>query len=322
MTLEREFRGFSKTTVTTNGDGNSPTSAVTSTFLLGERPAGMPSEKKSLYLDNPHEALKGLPQVTETYAPDSGVYLSTEAHTYALRKLYDGEDGRGVYVAFARQTDTWLYDTSTFVPASAAATIATLGVPEPGDEAVEPAVTMRSGTAKHTASAVTVDAWGNRLTETNYGVVGQDEEITSHTAPVRVDTNDALGKGGWSWRTEATWVTGTVSTADRHKTKTIFNTFGDPQETQAWLQDVGGLDRAVAESVPEDQHPPDFAAWVSTGKTDYDGFGNAVFRRGPNHQCASSVCTNSLRSTSIRSTLSQARWWLCEAKGPPSTTCR
>jgi len=107
--VQREFRGFAETTVRTVGDANSPTSESRTEFLLGRRPDGL-----QVWEDNPHEALKGLPSVAETYDPATGVYLSTTGTTYALRKLYEGPDGRGVYVAFAKQTDAWRYDTSGF----------------------------------------------------------------------------------------------------------------------------------------------------------------------------------------------------------------
>ena len=56
--VQREFRGFSETTVRTEGDTNSPTSESTTAFLLGERPTDL-----EVWEDNPNEALKGLPTV-------------------------------------------------------------------------------------------------------------------------------------------------------------------------------------------------------------------------------------------------------------------
>ena len=97
--MQREFRGFAETTVRSVGDSNSPTSESRSEFLLGKKPAEL-----EVWEDNPHEALKGLPSIAETYDPATGVYLSTTGTTYELRKLYDGEDGRSVYVAFAKRT--------------------------------------------------------------------------------------------------------------------------------------------------------------------------------------------------------------------------
>jgi len=75
-----------------------------------------------------------------------------------------------VYVAFARQTDNWLYDTSGFVP-SAAGPIA---VPQlypapPGDELVVPQVRVRASGAVRVASDVEVDDFGNSTSQTAYG---------------------------------------------------------------------------------------------------------------------------------------------------------
>ena len=99
--------------------------------------------------------------------------------------LRAGLDGRGVYAAFAKQTDTWLYDTADFVASNAAATTVTQQqAAEAGDEVFAPSVQVKAAQGtKHTASDVTVDVWGNRLTETAYGVAGEDEAITSYTSP-------------------------------------------------------------------------------------------------------------------------------------------
>ena len=95
---QREFRGFSRATARRIGDANSPTDITESTLLLGEcvdenpgdslDPCSLPER----WRDNPREALKGLPVLTEK-RDESGHTLSTEHVTYRLRRLYAGLEG-------------------------------------------------------------------------------------------------------------------------------------------------------------------------------------------------------------------------------------
>ena len=295
--IQREFRGFSSTKVTSAGDGNSPTSASESRFLLGERPVTGPyndgldlTDEANDWVDNPYEALKGLPTIAETFAPDTGVYLFSNATTYALRKLYEGSDGRGVYVAFAKQTDAWLYDTASFQAVAQPPlppVVPTLQSPEYADAMFAPRFAPRAvvGT-KHVAGDVTVDLFGNRLTQTAYGAAG-DEEITAHTTPQRVDqSGHVLGEGGWAWRTSLSWITGDQHPGERGKSETSYDTKGDPILTRAYLKDVGSLTRAIPSSWPDDAPTPGFEDWIMTSQTQYDSYGNAVFTAGPNGRCA------------------------------------
>jgi hypothetical protein len=94
---QREFRGFREAEVKTIGDTNSPTSVSWTKFDLGEPPADLP-----VWKDNPNEARKGNPLVAETFNESRTVYTGTTWPTYELRQLFDGLDGRGVYVSFAK----------------------------------------------------------------------------------------------------------------------------------------------------------------------------------------------------------------------------
>jgi RHS repeat-associated protein len=295
--IQREFRGFSSTKVTSVGDDNSPTSVSESRFLLGERPVTGPyndgldlTDEANDWVDNPHEALKGLPAIAETYAPDTGVYLSSNATTYALRKLYEGTDGRGVFVAFAKQTDVWLYDTAGFQAVAQpplAPLVPQLRAPQYADAVFAPRFSPRAvvGT-KHVPGDVTVDLFGNRLTQTAYGAAG-NEAITTHTSPQRVDqSGHVLGEGGWAWRTTLSWITGNQNPGERGKSETFYDTRGDPIETRAYLKGVGSLTRAIPSSWPADAPAPGFEGWITTSQTQYDSYGNAVFTAGPNGRCA------------------------------------
>ncbi|MFW5739344.1 MAG: toxin TcdB middle/N-terminal domain-containing protein, partial [Myxococcota bacterium] len=284
--VQREFRGFAETTVRTVGDSNSPTSESRTEFLLGRRPGGL-----AVWQDSPYEALKGLPSVAETYDPSSGVYLSTTGTTYALRKLYDGADGRSVVVAFAKQTDTWLYDTSGFAPsASSGDTTVDPGLVASGDDLHAPEVTVRAqaGTA-HTRSAVVVDVFGNRTRQIAYGQVGVEETITQATEPALVPSpSHVLGEGSWAWRTIASWVQGSHTPGQRNRTKTAFDSYGDPSQTQVYITGSQALswggDPPAGEPVPGGGALAD--GWYVTGETRYDGYGNQVFSWAPGNRCA------------------------------------
>src|SRR6185503_11567690 len=95
---QREFRGFRRARSRRIGEANSPTDITESTFLLGECVGDC-----EMWRDNPREALKGLPVVTERF-DEQNRYLSTEATDYQLRTLYMGLDGRAVRHAFAAHT--------------------------------------------------------------------------------------------------------------------------------------------------------------------------------------------------------------------------
>jgi hypothetical protein len=116
-------------------------------------------------------------------------------------------------------------------------------ITQPGDEVVEASVTVRaqSGT-KHTRSVVNVDVFGNRTSAIAYGVLGEDEPITSVTTPVPTVTPEhVMGEGYWAWRTGQSWVEG-LSGAKRGWSETRYDeAFGDPVESKVYLE--GALTR-------------------------------------------------------------------------------
>ena len=285
--VQREFRGFAATTVRAIGDQNSPTSASRTEFLLGRNPSTDPADR---WRDNPHEALKGLPSVAETYDPATGGYLSTTGTTYTLRKLYDGQDGRGTYVAFAKQTDTWLYDTASFASNEQAGDTAVTSDTLAGDELHGPTVTVRAqtGTA-HTRSAVQVDPFGNKTHETAYGVVGVDEVITTRTEPDLVPTlSHVLGEGNWAWRTVQSWVVGSEDGLLRNLSRTTFDGRGDPTMQEVHVS--GSQPLAWGGDPPAGETLPSLSlvdGWQVASKTQYDTYGNSVFTWAAGARCSS-----------------------------------
>ncbi len=299
--LQREFRGFRSTEVTTIGDTNSPTSVTASWFDLGERPKTFPLDDPTVdyttpdnrWRDNPREALKGLPVRSETYAVGASgtptTYLSSTATSYRLRKLYDGLDGRAVFVAFADQTDTLLYDTAAFTADSAPVSVPGVSIEAVGSADVhqQPAtLTNRAPSAsKHLRTRSVVDIWGNRTDAIDEGVVGVDDTIVSHTEPALVPTPSQWGgEGNWSWRTVEGWVQkGTDDSTRRKQTRTQYDGFGDPIYTEALLAGTAELVRpATGAPRPASQSTP---GWKWTGATEYDAFGNVTFRAGPDSKC-------------------------------------
>ncbi len=90
---QREFRGFKKARSIRRGDANSPTDITETTFLLGEcedetTPAfgndnGVNDcAVEERWRDNPKEALKGLPHLTERYDDKGRVPLERSPALY------------------------------------------------------------------------------------------------------------------------------------------------------------------------------------------------------------------------------------------------
>ncbi len=306
---QREFRGFAKASAKRIGDDNSPTDITETEFLLGEcvdETLNNGIENCSLperWRDNPREALKGLPVVTEK-RDESGRVLSTETMAYRLRKLYTGLDGREVRHAFETSKTSYLYDTDNFVPATETVTLPRVQVeraPVDDGSAVVPAAsnadwTIEGGsvTLKSTAgrariqSASEVDVYGNRRKAVALGCTqgcpgGTDEVITTVTEPGR----PAGDPTGWLWRTVRTYVEGNVYFNGKLKeTLTAYTPEGVPETSTQKLSGSEALDRFHAGGGSIAPPPAD----ASTGadivwQTEYDGFGNVIKEFGPNGRC-------------------------------------
>ncbi len=308
---QREFRGFRHATAKRIGDDNSPTDITETEFLLGEcvdETPGNLTEDCSLaerWRDNPREALKGLPVVSEK-SDESGRVLSTATMAYRLRKLYTGLDGREVRHAFETSKTSYLYDTDNFVPATENVTLPRVQVerapPTEGD-AIPPTasnadwtienatVTLKSmqGRAR-TQSSSQVGVFGNRRKAVALGCTqgcpgGTDEVITTVTEPGR-PTGDPTG---WLWRTVRTYVDGNVYfNGILKETLTAYTPEGVPETSTQKLSGSIALDRFRVGGGAVALPPAD----ASTGadivwKTDYDGFGNVIKEFGPNGRCRS-----------------------------------
>ncbi len=305
---QREFRGFRNARAKRIGDTNSPTATTSSTFLLGEcvdepadpPPGGLTSRctPDGRWVDNPREALKGLPVASETF-DESGVYLSTVHHTYTLRKLYAGLDGREVRVAFESASDSWAYDTAPFVSGVSAAGVADVqlelrGVGGPMDPDSLPAIgaTLRSGAGRaHTRSETTlVDAFGNATTHIARGCVDgcpdRDEAITTSTVPQVIPQTPP---GGWLWRTVQASVQGERDPAPRNLTTTTYDSVGNATQTAVLLAGTLPLER-FHESGRDVASTPASASTdgtITLSTQTYDPFGNLSMQTARNKRCRS-----------------------------------
>lgn len=298
---QREFRGFSSATSTRVGDSNSPTSTTSSTFLLGqctndENLPVSPCTDPGRWEDNPREALKGLPLVSETY-DTSGDYLSTQHHTYRLRKLYAGLDGREVRYAFESQSDSFLYDDGPFVSAPGSMTLTDVelevqqgSVSTDTTEAVpERSSIAAPGAGAHTHSVSTVDMFGNATATTDYGVQGVDDAITSTTTPGLASSADG---SGWMFRTVASYVTSAQYPIARKSMTFTYDAGGNPYQTTGMLAGTAQLQRFYSDGpVPSSgvaQTPPPSTSQggpILVDTKQYSPQGELILETGPDGRC-------------------------------------
>lgn len=310
---QREFRGFASASTRRLGDANSPTDLTDSSFLLGECvesvAGGTTCREPSL--DNPREALKGLPLVTEHFN-EQGVYLSTEVASYRLRPLYQGRDGRVVQHAFEAGSQTTLYDTYagpspsvTDVPTQVVLienqTTWTFDQTYPFSQPSGLAVTVnvpRRATSGHATlkTESVVDPFGNLHVAVNHGCangtspcptsdVGLDaeERINSFSLPGR-PTGDETG---WLHRTVETFVNGSLHTEKRGRTFTTYNSKGNPTTTTAALTGIIPLWRSHENqlAVASPPSPRSQDGIITLSQVTYDDFGNVTEERGANGRC-------------------------------------
>jgi RHS repeat-associated protein len=271
---QREFRGFTRARIRHIGDANSPTDYTDSAFLLGECEDETPNDgtdECSLderWRDNPREALKGLPFITEKY-DERGVFLSTEFSTYRLRQLFVGLDGRVVRHAFESSKESAVYDTAAGPQPTTASTRAIVELEpslpsgwdpisnqlsSPGTLAEGDGVTSyryafiprRASTGYGVIrSASELDSVGNKLVALDFGCQSGpacpgsgDERIVRVTKIAQV-----ANPGGWLWREHESWVTGNVHTEQRNHIFVTYDTFGNPIKNEAELHGSVALDR-------------------------------------------------------------------------------
>ncbi|MGH7293795.1 MAG: toxin TcdB middle/N-terminal domain-containing protein, partial [Polyangiaceae bacterium] len=284
---QREFRGFTSATATRIGDANSPSSTTSSTFLLGqcvndENETPDPCTEEGRWEDNPREALKGLPLASDTYDA-TGNYLSTAHHTYRLRKLYTGLDGREVRYAFESQSDSYAYDDGPFTSGAQTATLTdveletTLGSVQTDTTG---SLTLHSTAGRaHLHRSSIVDPFGNATASTDDGCVdgcaAADESITSNSVPSLVP-GDA---SGWMYRTVESFVTGSLTSGRRKDTTMQYDPGGNPVLVQAALAGTVQLDRFHEDPTAEIAPSPatqssDGTLLVSTQK--YDALGRLI----------------------------------------------
>ncbi len=296
---QREFRGFQAATVRRIGDANSPSASTRSTFLLGQckdedgKSAGDPCGSALLWRDNRREALKGLALTSETF-DDLGVFQLGVHHTYRLRQLYLGLDGRVVRDAFESASDTYAFDTSSFAPSSDSETLTDVELetalgPSSIDTASAFPVRSKKGTA-HLQDASLVDFFGNEVDDIDRGCIGgeacsvADEVLTNHTTPRRRSDDPT----GWMWRTVESYTYGSTHPTLREHTTSTYDLHGDLVETHAILEGSLALHRHHEDASASTAPSPATASHdgdVFVASTAYDAFGNPTLQRAPLGRC-------------------------------------
>jgi RHS repeat-associated protein len=301
---QREFRGFRSAQAINWGDANSPASITASQFLLGEcvddepPPAGLASVCSSAgrWADNPREALKGLPATEDALdATDNPTYLSTTHHTYTLRRLYTGRDGREVRVSIESQKDTWSYDTAPFSKSESSP-----GLPDvlldspvalaPTSFIVPTVVRAASGTA-HLRTTTSNDAFGNATGTVDMGCM-DGAACLAADVPVRKTTVFAVVPGdlsGWLWRPIESYTDGLAPSEKRAHIFTSYDSNGRMTSTQADLHGTLLLDRfhaSAAAKIASNSAPNASTDQLFTvGQWVFDPFGNIAAQSGPNGRC-------------------------------------
>jgi RHS repeat-associated protein len=305
---QREFRGFRRVRAKQLGDASSPTSFTETAFLLGdckdESAADPVCSIDRRWRDNPREALKGLPVTTETF-DELGVRLNTTHHTYRLRRLYTGADGREVRHAFESSNDKYVYDVAQADTASSVVSLTDVELETAPPAATEAnaqlayaplaadtmgSVTLRGRKGRsRVQSAVVVDVFGNTTQTIQLGCIEgcptTDDTINSFVVFARNPTEPT----GWLWRPRLSYVVGSNEPGVRRGEKTtVWNDAGKPERTDAVLSGTLLLDRfhedrakRVAPAPPEASK--DGGVFVS-GQT-YDDFLNATAQTAANHRC-------------------------------------
>ncbi|MBI3202989.1 MAG: hypothetical protein HYZ29_15730, partial [Myxococcales bacterium] len=285
---QREFRGFKRASAKKVGDVNSPTDVTESSFLLGECLDETADQYDDCSLpqrwrDNPREALKGLPWLTERH-DENGGYLQTESNRYVLRELYKGLDGRAVRHAHVVETGQTLYDTAQPTTATTETVVSSVtrevGGTATDDTPVKVPTRASSGFAK-TRSTFVVDPFGNRTLATAFGCesgaacASTDERIDQYTVP-ELATGDPTK---WNFRTVRSYVKGNQhGTTEWKDTRNIYDSNGDLVYVKAQLAGSLGVDRATPGSVPAGLSTDGLN--IVANKT-YDAFGNVTFDSAP-----------------------------------------
>ena len=268
-------------------------------FLLGECQDLTPGNgvddcsNAERWRDNPMEALKGLPIVTEK-RDLTGRTLSTDITQYELRKLYEGRDGRAVRQAVAVATRSYVYDTSATATSTSTTEVNAASRHDlvagtngslPTTGAVEPlikkTVPLRSSSYALIEGSSESDFFGNQVVAVKRGCVEgcnpTDETLTQVTIPAQVEANESR----WLFRTTEAWTTGSAHGAKKYGyQRTSYDVYGNPQVVTGELSGSVALLRG---NKPTPATPGEFTAATTT----YDAYGNPIKVEGANGRCSS-----------------------------------
>ncbi|MGE3672539.1 MAG: SpvB/TcaC N-terminal domain-containing protein, partial [Polyangiaceae bacterium] len=318
---QREFRGFKRGRQTRVGDANSPTDTVETTFLLGECVDDDASDgvdrcgPEGRWLENPREALKGLPVVTESY-DEKGVYLRTQVTSYRLRTLYEGVDGRSVKWAYANENHSFNYDTSPFTPnASATRSVPVVDIEQGAGVEVEQTlvVPLRSTLGMvHLSGFNVVDDYGNPTLAVSLGCIegcDPEESLETHTEWY-LPPQDA---SRWQRRARHSYVTGSQHPERRNEVWTEHDEKALSVRTTAALWGSEPLLRyhedPAQDAIVKAAVPPNASGGVGTTdiieveRRTYDDFGNHLRVIERNGRCSEASYDSTYAEFAITDTI-------------------
>lgn len=291
------FRGFGKVVAKAMGDASHPTTITESRFLSGacvDEDAVGRCDAEAHALDNLREALVGRPVFAET-KDENGVVLQSAHTVHRLRTLYTGLDGREVRHAFVAQSDTFRYDTGSFVASPQTINLVdveferTLGTVE-NDPAIDYVLAASAGRA-NIRSSTDVDEFGNVTVQIEEGCVSGCSDLDEAIASVRVF--DLLGDGSaWLWRPTESYVSGWNNPTERRSNQFFqYDARGNVVATTAALVGTLPLTRMHSASGAIAPAPAGASSdgLVTGGTVTIDAFGNTTRTTLAGASCASTT---------------------------------
>lgn len=288
---QREFRGFKNTEVK-SGSATGTTFEITSTEqLVGECSDEIASDgvddcsPRARDRDNPNEALKGL-EAWSDVRNEANVFQRTSLHSYALRTLYTGLDGRKVTQAFENGSESWAYDTAPFTPAASNVSVV-VAKRQAANGTLTNLITLTVprraslGTAR-LAAASNVDGFGNALVSSRLGVVDVDETLTN-TQTYGRPTGEPTG---WLYRPMTQTLSGSKHAGWTPILKSEYDVAGQVIRQSAVLAGTVSLQTAVAGAPLDQSGGSTQPVTVVTSQRYYDAFGNVVREVGASKRCS------------------------------------
>lgn len=237
-------------------------------------------------VDRPTEAVRGLPYLIETSNNDR-TFLKTEHVGYKVPTLFHGMDGRTVRFSYAAQTDTYLYDPTSFSRSTATTSLSTIDAPpQDGLFVPDPTPIRSAGAYEHVRTRQSVDNHGNPTEIWRDGRVGLDTPI--HV----VQQWQPHGPDNWWFRAVGMLVddgnSNAAATTGMRLCATHYNVSAEPDNVKCWLAGTLPLERShedIAKAIAPAPANASSRGWITLATYKYDDYGHVTHFAGPNGQC-------------------------------------